>query len=258
MEEKGDRNEQRTPPLALEQALEVEDGKLVLQGKISADTSQINKFTMICFLTEAVLMATLVVLCLAALPLFAGHVCLLYGFYFGGKEEKLRKEYLDAGIGLEGFVVSCVSSGTDEGGDALYDDSTIQYAATDSADCYALTIPSGRKEYHVHEQVPIVVLFGIPQIGRRASTCENSSENSNCFIRYFLLLAWGLFWAPNMSRIVAYMIVNPDMDNYHVTFLEILTVFCVLLAIPFPCHVVCLFASHDDPAGQTFASRPGF
>jgi hypothetical protein len=162
---------------------------------------------------------------------FAGHVCILYGLYFRGKEEKLRKEYVDAGIGLEGFVVSCVSAKYDETG-ALYD-TTIQYAAPDSTACYALTIHSGRKKYHVNEQVQIVVLFGIPQSGRLASACESSDSYFGilCFS-----LVFGSFWAPLMSTMLAGMIINLGMSNMdiHVT---LLTVFCVMLVIPFPVMV---------------------
>jgi hypothetical protein len=252
MAEKGGQNEQRTPPL---ESLEVDDG---------ADTSQSDKFTMKGFLTKAVLLVIImpiqvvlvvtVITCLiGVMTCFAGHVCILYGLYFRGKEEKLRKEYVDAGIGLEGFVVSCVPAKYDESG-ALYD-CTIQYAAPDSTACYALTIPSGRKEYHVNEQVQIVVLFGIPQSGRLASACESS--DSICGIRCFSLV-FGSFWAPLMSILLAGTFFNFDISNMdsHVIRMQMLTVFCVMLVIP--CHVVFLFASKNDPAGQRFALRPGF
>lgn len=156
----------------------------------------------------------------AAFILFCvhAHVCILYGVFFGGKQERLRKEYIADGMEVDAVVIKRVMWRPETDKDGGSNTITVRYASGDS--WYEFSFGGG-KEYPLGQKVPVLVLPGIPESGRLKHGAWDS-EWISC-LRVCCLL-WGCVWAPTVGKQMLASLIPLDP----------IVIFGVVLAVLFP------------------------
>jgi hypothetical protein len=155
-----------------------------------------------------------------------GQILLLYAVYFAPKRYRLHKEYLSAGVAVDGYCSKCVSKGTNEAGDPLYDCSYQYLPPDDSSTCYEVDSSSSQQE-EIGAHAEILVLPGIPASGTLQSSLSEGNRVVQC-----LCLLFGVVWGPSTSFYLACLAFSEEAEANAAQIFGVYVAILVLVFIP--------------------------